>query len=57
MEWNGNSVESDAFHEDFMVKLMRRLSGNLIYRVFSIKTSDNLHHFSILWKKHIFPGA
>ena len=25
-------------HGDFMVKLVRRLSGNLIYHVFSMKT-------------------
>ena len=27
----GNSTESDTFNEDFMVKLLWRLPGNLIY--------------------------
>ena len=29
-------MESDTFYGDFMVKLVWRLSGNLIYHVFSI---------------------
>ena len=32
----GDSMESDTFYEDFMVKLMRRFSGNFIYHVFFI---------------------
>ena len=35
-------MESDTFHGDFMVRLIWRLSGNLIYPVFSMKTPDNL---------------
>ena len=29
-------MESDTFYGDFMVQLVWRLSGNLIYHVFSI---------------------
>ena len=36
-------MNSDSFHEDCMVKLIWRLSGNLIYHVFSMKTPDYLH--------------
>ena len=34
-EWRlyGDSVESDTFYGDFMVKLLWRLSGNLIFHV------------------------
>ena len=35
-------MESDTFYGDFVVKLTRRLSGNLIYHVFSMKTPDNI---------------
>ena len=35
-------MESDTFYGNFTAKLKRRLSGNLIYHVFSIKTPDNL---------------
>ena len=35
-------MESDTFYVDFMVKLIWRYSGNLIYHVFSMKTLDNL---------------
>ena len=35
-------MESDTFYGDFMVKLIWRLFGNLIYHVFSWKTPDNL---------------
>ena len=36
-------MESDTFYGDFMVKLVWKLSGNLIYHVFPIKTEDELH--------------
>ena len=32
---------SDSFYGDFMVKLIGKLYGNLIYHVFSIKNLDN----------------
>ena len=35
-------------------KLIQRLPGDKIYHVFSIKTSDKLHHFSILWRKRAY---
>ena len=35
-------MKSKSFYEDFMVKLIWRLSGNLIYHVFSMKALDNL---------------
>ena len=35
-------METDTFYEDFMVKLICKLSGNLIYHVFSMKTPDDL---------------
>ena len=35
-------MESDTFYEYFMVEVTWRLSGNLIYHVFYIKTPDNL---------------
>ena len=35
-------MESDTFYGHFMVKLVWRLYGNLIYYVSSMKTSDNL---------------
>ena len=38
-------MESDTFYGDFMVKLIWRLSGNLIYHVFSMKTPDNLQAY------------
>ena len=31
------------------------MNGYKIYHVFSVKTSDRLHNFSILRRKHIFP--
>ena len=33
---------TDTFYGDFMVKLIWRLSGNLVYHIFSMTTSDNL---------------
>ena len=33
---------SDTLYGDFMMKLIWRLSGNLIYHIFSIKIPDNL---------------
>ena len=36
-------MESDTFNGEFMVKLIWRLSGNLIYHVFFMKTLGNLH--------------
>ena len=35
-------MENSTFHGDLMVKLIWRLSSNLIYHVFSINTPDNL---------------
>ena len=35
-------MENDTFLGDCMVKSVWRLSGNLIYHVFSVKTSDNV---------------
>ena len=35
-------MESDAFYRYFIVKFIWRLSGNLIYRVFSMKIPDNV---------------
>ena len=35
-------MESGNCYEDFMVKLILRLSGNLLYHAFAMKTSDNL---------------
>ena len=37
-----DSIESDTFYAGFTVKLIRRLSVNLMYHVFSMKTLDNL---------------
>ena len=39
-------MKSDTFYGDFMVKLIWRFSGSLIYHVVSMKTSDILHNFS-----------
>ena len=93
-------MESDTFYEECMVKLIWRLSGDLIYHVlsmntprqfqtnfttksplkislstlssynlhinhsgnyikhvFSVKASDKLHNFSILWRQHIFSSV
>ena len=36
-----NSMESNTFYGEFLVKLAWRLSGSLVYPVFSIKTSAN----------------
>ena len=35
-------MESDTFHGDLMAKSTWRLSGNLIYHVFSMKTPNNM---------------
>ena len=35
-------MENDTFYGNFYGKINMGLSGNLIYHVFSIKTSDNL---------------
>ena len=35
-------MEGDSFYRDFMVKLTRKLSGNPIYHIFSMKTPDDL---------------
>ena len=35
-------MKSDTFCGDFFVKLTWRLSDNLIYHIFSMKTKDNL---------------
>ena len=53
----GDSVESDTFNGDFMVKSKWRLYGSLIYNIFSMKTSDNLKtNFTInLHKKYHSP--
>ena len=32
-------------------------SGNYIYHIFSIKTLDKLHDFSIFWRKDIFSSV
>ena len=45
-------MESDTFCENFMVKLALRLSGNLIYNVFSIKTPDIIAKSAILGKSN-----
>ena len=37
-----DSMEVDTVYGNFMVKLIWRLSGNLIHLVFSMKSSDNL---------------
>ena len=43
-------IESDTFYRDFMVTLICRLSGNLIYHVFSMKTPDNFRtNFTIIF--------
>ena len=34
-------MESDTFCGDSMVNLIRKLSGNLTYHVFSMKTPNN----------------
>ena len=36
-------MDSDTFYGDFMVKLIWRLLGNLIYHVFSMENLDDLH--------------
>ena len=36
------SSQDDSHQADMMVNLIRRLSGILIYHVFSMKTPDNL---------------
>ena len=35
-------MERDTFYGDFMVKLIWKLSADLIYHVFSMKIPDNL---------------
>ena len=41
-------MESDTFSEDFMLELIWRLSGYLIYHVFFMKTPGNsLTNFTI----------
>ena len=35
-------MESDTFYGDLVVELIWRLSGDLIYHVFSMETPDNL---------------
>ena len=35
-------MESDALYGDVMVELICRLSGNLIYHVFSMKAPDDV---------------
>ena len=35
-------MESNVFYGDFKVKLIERLSTNLIYHVFSVKAPDYL---------------
>ena len=35
-------MESDTFYEDFVIKIIWRLSGNFIYHVSSMKTPNNL---------------
>ena len=40
-----------------MVKLVLRLSGNLIYHIFFIKIPDKLHKFDMLWRQHNFPSG
>ena len=35
-------MQGNNLYRDFMVKLIWRLSGNLIYHVFSMKTQDKL---------------
>ena len=47
-------MESDTFYKDFIENLIWRLSGNLNYYAFSMKTSDILHKFSILLRKSPF---
>ena len=37
-----DNIETETFYGDFLVKLMWRLFGNLIYHVFSMKTPGNL---------------
>ena len=44
----GDNVESDTSYGDFMVKVVQRWSGNLIYDVFSIETPDQLYNLYIL---------
>ena len=47
-------MESDTFYGDFMAKLIWRLSGNLIYNVFSVKIPDNFQtNFTIKSRKSI----
>ena len=39
----GDNMESDGtYYGDLIVKLIRRLSGNFIFHVLSIKTENNL---------------
>ena len=40
-------MESDTFYGDFIVKLIWRLSGNLIHRAFSMKTTSRLINCTI----------
>ena len=42
-----DSKKNDPFYGDFMIKLVGRVSGNLIYHVFSLKNPDNIHSFYI----------
>ena len=35
-------MDSDTFYGDFMIRLIWRLSGDLIYHTFSMKIPDNI---------------
>ena len=45
-----DSMERDAFYGDFMIKLIWRLSGDLICYVISMETIDNLHTYLTIYK-------
>ena len=47
-------MEIDTFYENFMVKLILRLSGNLIYRVFFFPAQKNRNNHIQCFKPSIF---
>ena len=48
-------MESETFKEDFMMKLIWRLSGNLIYHIFSINPQTNHKISPYCGENTIFP--
>ena len=45
MEIVGDSMKTDTFHGHFIIKLIWKLFGDLIYHAVSLGTPDKLHKF------------